>query len=107
VREARGREAIGGWQIFWLPLVARFPIGSSSSAMLLRSCLRHEIGQGGTKKIALPPRGTRTTRRSSWGLVGLVFSSRASFFPLLIYSSFVGWWGANGPPAVAGLCSSS
>ena len=51
--------------------------------LLLRSCLRHEIGQGGTKKIALPPRGTRATRRSSSGPGGprLVFPypSCASF----------------------------
>lgn len=74
MRAARSEGARGHW---WAEdIVAaprRFPLGSS---LLLRSCIRHEIGQGGSKKIALPPRGTPTTRRpsgsSSRRLVGLV-----------------------------------
>lgn len=77
MRGARGRAAIGGREILWLPLVAFRSLGSSSSALRLRPCLRHEIRQGGSKKIALPPRGARgphdAHRARAWW---------ASFLPL-------------------------
>ena len=100
---ARGREAIGGRQIFWLPLVA-FPLGTSSIAAAAAVVPRPRDPPGRHQKDRAASTRHADHTTLVWGLVGLVFSSRASFFPSILVSWARG--APDGPPAVAGLCSS-